>query len=149
MASVFTENGVLIDLEEVGKVVDGCDVFTIGFRMFPERVIIDARETENAGPLVKVVEPVTSVEERFHWLGRERPAFGVPEQFSFFVWPHSLEFLGTCGLGQRIRDRLQSSERSDVGGMIDQALAELERLERRSVHQALSGEGYHSLWPQD
>ena len=148
MASVFTENGVLIDLEEVGKVVDGCDVFTIGFRMFPERLIIDTRETDSVGPLMKVVEPVTSVEERFHWLGRERPAFAVPEQFSFFVWPHSLEFLGSCGLGQQIRDRLRASERSDVGGMIDGVLAELGRLEQRSVHQALSGDGYHTLWPQ-
>ncbi len=85
---MFTENGVQIDLEEVGKVVEGCDVFAIGFHMFPERVIIDTRETEDVAPLVQVVEPVTSVEERFHWLGRERPSFGVPERFSFFIWPH-------------------------------------------------------------
>ena len=68
---MFTENGVLIDLEEVGKVVDTSDVFTIGFRMFPQRVIIDAREVGEVGPMVRVVEPVDSVEERFHWLGRE------------------------------------------------------------------------------
>ncbi len=145
---MFTENGVLIDLEEVGKVVDASDVFTIGFRMFPQRVIIDTRETDEVGPLVRVVEPVASVEERFHWLGRERPALGAPQQFSFFVWPHSLEFLEACGFGQRIRDRLRASERPDVARMIDEALAELRRLERRSVQQALAGEGYHALWPQ-
>ena len=146
---MFTENGVVIDLDEVGHVVDGCDVFTIGFRMFPERVIIDAREKENAGPLVQVVEPVGSVEERFHWLGRERPAFGAPEQFSFFVWPHSLEFLEACGLVERIRDRLRAPERLEVRQMIDGALAELRRLERLSVHKALTGEGYHALWPSE
>ena len=145
---MFTENGLLIDLEEVGKVVDGCDVFTIGFRTFPERVIIDTRETGEVGPLIQVVEPVTSVEERFHWLGRERPAFGVPERFSFFVWPHSMEFLEASGLTQRIRDRLQVSERPEVGRMIDGALAELRRLERRSVQQALVGDSYQSIWPQ-
>ncbi len=144
---MFTENGVQIDLEEVGKVVEGCDVFAIGFHMFPERVIIDTRETEDVAPLVQVVEPVTSVEERFHWLGRERPAFGVPERFSFFVWPHSLEFLESCGLARRIRDQLRASERPEVARMIDKALAELQRLERRSVQQALAGEGYHALWP--
>lgn len=146
---MFTENGVVIDLEEVGKVVDGCDVFTIGFRTFPERVIIDAREKEDVGPLVETVEPVTSVEERFHWLGRKRPAFDAPERFSFFVWPHSLEFLETCGLGQKIRDRVGAPQRPEVARMIDEALAELRRLERRTVQQALSGEGYHAIWPQE
>lgn len=144
---MFTENGLLIDLEEVAKVVDGCDVFTIGFRTFPERLIVDTRETEDVGPLAQVVGPVSSVEERFHWLGRERPAFGVPEQFSFFVWPHSLEFLESCGLGQSIRDRVKASERPEVARMVDGAMAELRRLERTSLQQALSGEGYHSLWP--
>ena len=145
---MFTENGVLIDLEEVGKVVDASDVFTIGFRMFPQRVIIDARETGEVGPMVQVVEPVDSVEERFHWLGRERLAFGVPERFAFFVWPHSLEFFGSSGLPQRLRDRLRASERPEVARMADEALEELRRLERQAVQQALAGEGYHTLWPQ-
>lgn len=146
---MFTENGVLIDLEEVAKVVDGCDVFTIGFRTFAERVIIDARETEDAGPLAQVVEPVASVEERFHWLGRERPQFGVPERFSFFVWPHSLEFFESSGLTQRIRDRLRTAERPSAKQMLDGALEEVRRLERRAVQQLLLGEGYHVLWPQE
>lgn len=145
---MFTENGVLIDLEEVGKVVEASDVFTIGFRMFPQRVIIDTRETGEVGPMVQVVEPVDSVEERFHWLGRERPAFGVPERFAFFVWPHSLEFFGSSGLPQRLRDRLRASERPEVARMADEALEELRRLERQAVQQALAGEGYHTLWPQ-
>lgn len=146
---MFTENGVLIDLEEVAKVVDSCDVFTIGFRMFPQRLIIDTRETDDVGPLVQVVEPVASVEERFHWLGRERPMFGVPQQFSFFVWPHSLEFLEASGLAQHVHDRVRSAERPDVKRMVDDCLRDLKRLERKAIHQALSGEGYHSLWPQN
>jgi hypothetical protein len=145
---LFTEDGVLIDLEEVAKVVDTCDVFTIGFRVFPQRVIIDTRETEEVGPMVRLVEPVDSVEERFHWLGRERPAFGAPERFAFFVWPHSLEFFESSGLPQRIRDRLRASERPPVARMVDEALEGLRQLERHAAQQALVGEGYHSLWPQ-
>jgi hypothetical protein len=146
---VFTENGVLIDLEEVGKVVEDCDVFTIGFRIFPQRLIVDCREADDTGPMMEVVEPVASVEERFHWLGRRRPAFGVPEKFSFFIWPHSLEFLESCGLLQRIQERLRAGERPEVAREIAAALAELRRLERASLHQALAGEGYQALWPQE
>lgn len=145
---MFTENGVLIDLEEVGKVVDASDVFTIGFRVFPQRVIVDTRDVGEVGPMVQVVEPVDSVEERFHWLGRERPALGVPERFAFFVWPHSLEFFESSGLPQRLRDRLRASERPQVARMADEVLEELRRLEQEAVQQALSGEGYHALWPQ-
>lgn len=145
---MFTENGVLVDLEEVGEVVDTSDVFTIGFRMFPQRVVIDTRDMGEVGPMVRVVEPVDSVEERFHWLGRERPALGVPKQFTFFVWPHSLELFESSGLPQRLRDRLRASERPQVARMADEALEELRRLEREAVQQALSGEGYHTLWPQ-
>jgi hypothetical protein len=145
---LFTENGVLIDLEEVGKVVDASDVFTIGFRMFPQRVVIDTRETEEVGPMVRLVEPVDSVEERFHWLGRERPALEAPERFAFFVWPHSLEFFESSGLPQRVRDRLRASERPPVARMVDEVMEELRRLEREAAQQALSGEGYHTLWPQ-
>lgn len=146
---MFTENGLLIDLDEVGKVVEGCDVFTIGFRIFPQRLIIDSRETDDTGPMVEVVEPVASVEERFHWLGRRRPNFGVPEKFSFFVWPHSLEFLESCGLIERIQGRLRAGERPEVAKMVEAALAELRRLERVAVRQALVGEGYQALWPQE
>lgn len=145
---MFTENGVLIDLEEVAKVVDTCDVFTVGFRMLPERMIIDTRETEDVGPLMRVVEPVATVEERFHWLGRERPALPAPERFAFFVWPHSLEFFESSGLAQRIGDRLRASERPPVARMVAEVLEELRRLERRAVQQALAGEGYRSLWPE-
>lgn len=145
---MFTENGVLVDLEEVSEVVDSSDVFTIGFRMFPQRVVIDTRETGDVGPMVRVVEPVDTVEERFHWLGRERPAFEAPKRFTFFVWPHSLQFFESSGLPQRVRDRLRASERPQTARMVNEALEELRRLEREAVQQALSGDGYHTLWPQ-
>jgi len=146
---VFTENGVLVDLDEIGKVVNECDVFTIGFGLFPERVIVDARENADVGPMVQVVEAVTSVEERFHWLGRQRPAFGVPERFTFFIWPHSMQFLEASGLWRRIRDRLAGDERAAVAKMMDGTLGELRGLERRTIGAALAGEGFHTLWSRD
>jgi hypothetical protein len=45
--------------------------------MFPERLIVDTRHTDSDGPMVEVVEPVATVEERFFWLGQRRPSFGA------------------------------------------------------------------------
>ena len=52
---MFTENGVLIDFEELRKVIDKCDVFTVGFRLFSERMIVDTRTTGEEGPMLEIV----------------------------------------------------------------------------------------------
>ncbi len=105
----FTENGVMIDLDEVRNVVDSCDVFTIGFRLFPQRLIVDKRTSDGEGPMVEVIEPVGTVEERFFWLGKRRPAFGPPERFMFFLWPHSIPFLRESSLASAITERIAAS----------------------------------------
>src|SRR5437867_3857876 len=143
----FTENGVMIDLEEVRKVVDECDVFTVGFRLFPERLMIDTRTREGEGPMLEVVEPVNTVEERFFWLGQRRPAFGVPERFTFFIWPHTIPYIEDSGIMDRIRQRIYpGDESSEIGRSVAKAMIKLHTLERRAVHDALTGKNYHTIW---
>ena len=146
---MFTENGLLIELDEVRKVVDECDVFTIGFRLFPQRVIVDTRSAADDGPMAELVEPVNTVEERFFWLGKRRPQFGVPERFTFFVWPHSAGFLEGCGLVERIGERLGTAERPEMAEALAKTMDELRRLEREAVQAALSGQNYHTLWSRN
>ena len=137
----------MIDLEEVRKVVETCDVFTMGFRLFPERLIIDTRVNEQAGPMVEVVEPVSTVEERFFWLGQRRPTFGVPQQFTFFVWPHSIGYLEESGLMDRIRQRIYPADESGrIGHDLARAMHRLIVLERQATADAILGRNYHTLW---
>ena len=144
---MYTENGLLVDLAEVEKVVDLCDVFTIVFRIFPERLLVDSRISLQEGPWVGLVEPVASVEERYHWLGRKRPSFGPPERFTFFLWPHSIAFLEQSSIAARIRRRCEATDRPEAVAMFDRALAELREKERRATLTAITGENYHSVWP--
>lgn len=143
---MFTENGVMIDMDELHKVVDNCDVFTVGFRTFLQRLIVDTRKSADEGPMVEVVEAVGTVEERFFWLGKQRPAFGVPERFTFFIWPHSIRFFRECGLAERIRGRTSVAQFPDSDGAIVRAVAHLEQLETRSTLDAITGRAYHTLW---
>ncbi len=133
----------MVDLEELKNVVDNADVFTIGFRLFPERLIIDTRSEGDAGPMVRIVEPVTSVEERFFWLGKERPQFGAPQRFTFFVWPHSVRYFEESGLGDIVRQRLASE---DADRQLAESEQELVSLEHRAEVDAILGRNYHSLW---
>jgi hypothetical protein len=142
---VFTENGMMVDLEELRKVVENADVFAIGFRTFPQRLIIDARSMDNQGTMVRVVEPVATVEERFFWLGKERPSFGVPERFTFFVWPHSLRYFEESGLGQIIRERVHPEADSQVAESMHRLFA----LEHQSTIDAVTGKNYHTIWQRE
>ena len=144
---MYTENGLLVNLAEVEKVVDVCDVFTVMFRLFPERLLVDARTSPQEGPLVALVEPVATVEERYHWLGRERPRFGPPEHFMFFLWPHSIAFLEQCGVAARIRRRCEATDWPEAIAMFDSTLAELHEKERRATRAAITGEDCRTIWP--
>lgn len=146
---MYTENGLLVDLVEVEKVVDLCDVFTVIFGLFPERLVVDTRHKGDEGPLVALVEPVASVQERFFWLGQRRPAFGPPENFMFFVWPHSIEFFEESGVAARIGRRCQASGYSEAVTMFEKAMAELRQKERKATLQAVTGEGFRDLWPAE
>ncbi|MBI1884992.1 MAG: hypothetical protein HYS09_01540 [Chloroflexi bacterium] len=145
---MFTENGLMVDLGEVKKAVDSCDVFAVGFRLFPQRLLVDTRSNDEEGPLAAVVEPVGTVEERFFWLGQKRPRFGVPQQFTFFVWPHSLGFLEQCGVTELMGRRCRSPRWPEAGRQCDEAFAGLRRLEEQAVLDALSGRRYHTVWSQ-
>jgi len=146
---VYTENGLLVNLAEVEKVVDLCDVFTIIFRVFPERLLVDSRTSPQEGPLVAVVEPVATVEERYHWLGRKRPSFGPPERFTFFLWLHSIAFLEQCGIAARIHRRCEATDWPEAVAMFDRALAELREKEQRATLAAITGENYRTIWARD
>jgi hypothetical protein len=143
---LFTENGVVIDFEEVRKVIDNADVFTIGFRTFPERLIVDARTTDSEGPMLEVVEPVGTVEERFFWLGQRRPAFGVPQNFTFFIWPHSVGYLEESGIMDRIRHRIYPLDDGESGKQVAESTWKLITLERKATRDAITGRNYHTVW---
>lgn len=135
----------MIDLEELRKVVEQCDVFTMGFRLFPQRLIVDTRASDAAGPILEIVEPVGTVEERFFWLGQRRPSFGVPERFTFFVWPHSILYLEDSGVMDRIRHRVYPID-PDCGRQVAHVMYKLHSLERQAVRDAITGKNYHALW---
>jgi hypothetical protein len=145
---VQSDNGLLIDVGQVRGIVENADVFAIGFSNFAQRLLVDTRSNDTDGPLVQVVEPLNSVQERLFWLGKERGSFGMPESFTFFAWPHSLKFLEQSGLWQRIRDRVGAARDNDSARQCEEALNELRELEGRVVAAAITGEGFVSLWEQ-
>ena len=145
---MYSENGVLVDFEEISKLVESADVFTVGFATFPERLIVDARSNEIETPMVQVVEPARSARDRLNWLNRRRPSLGAPEAFSFFAWPHSPSFLVQSGVWDRIRGRVEHGD-SQVAVQCDIAIKKLLHLDHEATMAILRGEHALTLWPRD
>jgi hypothetical protein len=152
---MYTENGVTIDLNEVRKVIAEADVFAVGFRLFPERLLIDtrhdARDPEGpcGTPMVAIVDPVATVQERFFWLGQHRPSLGMPNDFRFFYWPHGIRFLEDSTVWGDLRKRIVASGFEGAGATCDAAFADLLSRERKANVDAIRGERHHTLWQAD
>jgi hypothetical protein len=144
--AMLTENGLDVNMDAVNEVLARADVLTIGFTTFAERLLIDARSNSSDGPMVAIVGPVGTVQERYHWLGRHRPSFGAPEAFSFFVWPHTVRTMRERDVLAVMRDRLAATS-SDAPAVLEKVLERLGELEADAFRAAVRGdEPWHSLW---
>ncbi len=143
---MYTENGLLVDIGEIRDIIENADVFTIGFRLFPERVVIDTRYDERETPMVAIVDAVESVQERFFWLGQHRPSLGMPRQFMFFFWPHSIGYLAESGVWAQVRERVVASKFGGAPETCAAALRDLLERERAATVDAITGARYQTLW---
>jgi hypothetical protein len=146
---MFTENGIEVDPERVQQVLESADVLTIAFALFPERVLFDTRTNRTDGPLVAIVEPVASVQERYLWLGKHRGSFGAPEAFSFLAWPHTVRGLIERDILAPLRQRLEAAS-PDASRVFDDVMARLQRRELFAIRDAIRGEDpWRTLWERD
>ena len=146
---MYSENGVLVDLEDVAKLVSEADVFTVGFAHFPERLIVDTRSDMKEAPLVQVVEPASGPRDRLAWLRRRRPSLGSPRSFTFMAWPHSPAFMQETGVWDRIRHQVNAENDLGVDSQCEQALRELQNLDLQATLAVLRGERCLQLWPRE
>lgn len=145
---MYSENGVLVDFDEISRLVVSADVFAVGFSSFAERLIVDTRSNDVETPMVQVVDPARSARDRMNWLQRRRPSLGSPEAFSFFAWPHSAGFLLESGIWERIRNRVEAGE-PQVSVQCDLAMKKLLNLETDATMAVLRGDNCLTLWPPD
>jgi len=146
---VHSENGLQVDLDALKERLENADLIVIGFQGFAERLLLDARSSPTEGPLVAVVAPVSSVQERYAWLGKHRSSFGLPDDFTFATWPHSISLIREQDVLGPMGARMAAvSNEADLA--MSRALARLEVLERRAVREAvLGGPAWESLWPDE
>lgn len=137
------ENGLTVDREALDRLLSTGDLITIGFTLFPERLLVDTRSNATDGQFAAMVEPVASVQERYLWLGKHRSSFGAPEGFAFFIWPHTVRHLVERDALAPLKARLDAPARD----ALDEALQVALELERLAMLEAVKGsERWPAIW---
>jgi hypothetical protein len=140
------DNDFSLDVADIASTVQTHDVIAIGFVAVGQRLLLDFRATEIDGPLVRVVLPVKSVEERYRHLKQIRPRFGPPERIVAIHWPRFAGSLRTTKVWDEIMRRISESGHPEAVRKAEDALAELETLERKQQQNAITGEGFRTIW---
>ena len=138
-----------IDLEALRSSVLSVEHMLVRFTPVPERLLLDFRTTDDEGPGVALLPQVNSFPERLKTIEEARPDFPRPERIYVVSWPLRIASLDRLGVLEAIRERLADMDAFDVIGRVDEAYKRLLSLERDEIHKAISGDGYHTIWPTD
>lgn len=136
-----------LDYDAILKTVRKGDVIAFRFVTVPMRLLIDNRFTDADPPMLKLVPPAGSAEERFKSLKVLRPRFRLPQKISAIWWPRYINGLVECGVWDAITERIVENGFPATATECDTILSDLRRMERLEMVDAIGGEGYRTLWP--
>ena len=144
---MFSENGLLVDIDALKDSILSADIFVLGFQRFSKRLLIDTRSNHKSEPLLAIVEPVNTANERYQWLLKHRPDFRLPETFLFAVWPHSIKYLTEIQIIEAIYSKM-ASQMTKPKKQFETILNELEQLEHENLESSIRGtNGWKTIWP--
>lgn len=140
------DNDYVLNLDEILRTIETAEVLRIRFQLLDKRLLIDNRFNEFEGPMVRIVQRAGSSEESFRNLKRLRPRFPLPDKMTAIWWPKYVSTLYTSGVWQAVVQRIASTGFTDSLRQCDDVLRDLLALERQQVRNAISGEGYQTIW---
>ena len=140
------DNDYVLNLDDILHTIETADVVRIRFLLLEKRLLIDNRYNEFEGPLIRLVNRSGSSEESFRNLKRMRPRFPLPDKMTAIWWPKYVATLSTSGVWAAIVARISNTGFTDAPAQCDEVLRELKQLERQEVRNAISGEGFQTIW---
>lgn len=140
------DNDYVLNLDDIIRTIETAEVIRIRFLLLDKRLLVDNRYNEFEGPLIKIVNRSGSSEESFRNLKRLRPRFPLPDKMTAIYWPKYINTLYTCGVWQALTKRIADTGFTDSVRNCDSILRELLALERQEIKNAISGEGFQTIW---
>ena len=140
------DNDFDLNINEIVQTIQSAEVLTLRFVVVSQRLLVDTRFSAIDGPLLKLVPPVKTPEERFRNLKQLRPRFRLPEKICSVWWPKHVQTLATAGVWPAIVQRIIDSGYPGAAQQCEDAFRDLLLQEREEVKSAILGTGYQSLW---
>jgi hypothetical protein len=112
-------------------------------------LLLDTRTSADDGPLVIITPMVRNMEERLRSLQKLRPRFAKPESMALIAWPRLVGALQRLGVWDLIEERMVGLGGEVLRDRCQAAFLELEKQERALVRQAITGQGYDTLWQRE
>ncbi|MCL4240814.1 MAG: hypothetical protein KJ048_05620 [Dehalococcoidia bacterium] len=141
------DNDFNVDLEEIASTIRTHEVVIVRFITVGQRLLLDFRASEIDGPVVRLVEPVRNVQERYKSLRQLRPRFGDPEKIVAVFWPRFARSLEETGVWRQIAERIIETGHAESVREAADVMAELMDLERGQQRAAIRGdELFKTLW---
>ena len=146
----MTEDLDGLNLSELIDAIAQEDVLIVRFQNFEERLLLDMRLGEDEQPLVRMVGPVSSAEERYAELREIRPEVALPERIMVVPWPRSFSEMERLGLWDEISARIMRVAGDSGTSLIGGLHTEINRLEMLELAAIIRGDiGYETLWERD
>lgn len=140
------DNDYALNLDDILRTIETAEVVRIRFLLLDKRLLIDNRCNEFEGPLIKMVSRAGSSDESFRNLKRMRPRFPLPDKMTAIWWPKYVNTLCTTGVWPAVVKRIAGTGFTDSVRQCEDVLRELIGLERQEIRNAISGEGFQTIW---
>jgi len=141
------DNDFNVDLDDILATLRTHDVVIVRFVTLPRRLLLDFRSSPVDPPLVRVVDPLPTIEARYRHLRELRPRFGDPRKLVSVFWPRFAASLATTGAWDAICSRLAEFDHPGALRAAEDAFARLLEVERRCQRDAIrGGSAFRTLW---
>lgn len=140
------DNDFELDLHDIAETIRTSDLVAMRFVSLGQRLLLDFRSSELDGPMVRVVPPVRSIEERYETLKRMRPRFDPPGKIHAVWWPRYTRSLKTTGIWDEVMARVTEAGHPESVRRAWEALERLIACEDEAQRNAIRGEGFRTLW---
>lgn len=141
------DNDFTVDIDDVIATLRTQDVVIARFVTVGRRLLIDFRSTPVDPPIVRVVDPVRSVDQRYAHLRTLRPRLPDPRALVSIFWPRFAASFAATGAWDVVLARIAESGHPAAVRAANEALEELVRLEHAHQREAITGAGpFRTLW---
>lgn len=135
---------------QVLSTIEEAEVLTIFFPNLMKALVVDVRHNLEEGPMVRVVNQVSSMEERMAIIEKMRPRMGRVRSIAGIPWTKSIRTLKENEIIDRLEARLLAAgmDKLEAVRVCEEAFQQLKEVEYNQWVELIKGKSplYKTIW---